>query len=390
MVPVSRFGFEARRRVQGYEAGRAVPRLAPDTKGACRVTPCSKRVGAGVLGLLAALSGGGVSTAHAETVRTGLVLDHVTVVDVRTGGLARDRVVVIANGKITKVARAGSVQVAGDARRVEGRGRFVVPGFNDMHAHSLNTDSPETSLPLMLANGVTGFRQMAGSPKLLAARATGGRVLPAESPALLGMPGTILAGPAFADPAAVVAEVARQKQEGADFIKVVDVPPSAFFAAADAARAERLPYVGHLPVTVDIRDAMRHHLASNEHLGPGIALLINCSRDEAAIRAMLASAPPGPRGTDFDATPEQVRRMLANPMLLTPPQGFALIRRVLATYDDAKCRALANDIAASDSWMVPTLTRLEAMSLGNLPSLRDNPDLRYVPKTSRALWREVG
>jgi imidazolonepropionase-like amidohydrolase len=40
--------------------------------------------------------------------------------------------------------------------------------------------------------------------------------------------------------------------------------------------------------------------------------------------------------------------------------------------------------------MVPTLTRLEAMELGNTPALRDNPDLRYAPAASRTLWRDVG
>ena len=76
--------------------------------------------------------------------------------------------------------------------------------------------------------------------------------------------------------------------------------------------------------------------------------------------------------------------------MLTPPQGIALIGRVLATYDDAKCRAFAAEVAAGDTWMSPTLTRLEAMELGNVPALRDNPDLQYVPEETRRLWRDVG
>jgi Amidohydrolase family len=344
----------------------------------------------GALGLLVGLIVGCADDAQAEAVRTGLVLDHVIVVDVRTGQLARDRAVVIADGKIVEVAQGGAVRVAGAGRLIEGNGRFVVPGFNDMHAHNLNTDSPETSLPLMLANGVTGFRQMAGSPELLANRAAG-NLLPPESPALLAMPGIILAGAAFADSAAAVAEIARQKAQGADFIKVIDVPPTAFFAAEDAARESGLPISGHLPLAVDAREATRRGMASIEHLGPGITLLLNCSRDEGAIRSMIAAIPPGSGGgSNFNAGPEQVRRMLANPLLLTPPQGFALMRRVLGTYDDDKCHAFAAEVAASSTWMVPTLTRLEAMELGNTPELRDNLDLRYASAASRTLWRDVG
>lgn len=341
------------------------------------------------LGLFAALLSGG-AVVRAETVREGLVLDRVTVVDVRSGRLGRNRAVVIAGNRIVRIAAAGSVKVAGSARRVDGRGRYVVPGFNDMHAHNLNTASPETSLPLMLASGITGFRQMAGAPPLLAARAAGKPLVPADSPALLAMPGTLLVGPAFASPAAVTAEIARQKAAGADFIKVIDLPAPTFLAAADAARANGLPFAGHLPPTVDARDAMRHGMAAIEHLGPGISLLLSCSRDEAPIRAMLAAAPPQRGGVDFDMPPAQLARALANPNLLTPPPGYALMRRVLATFDEPKCRGFAANLAASRTWVVPTLTRLEAMDLGNDPALRDDPNLRDVPAPVRALWRDVG
>ncbi len=344
----------------------------------------------GWLGPVAAVLVAGGAPSRAATAREELVLNHVTVVDVRTGRLARDRAVVIADGRVVEVVAAGGIRPAKGVRIVDERGRFVVPGFNDMHAHNLNTDNPETSLPLMLANGVTGFRQMAGAPALLAARAAGKPLLPPDSPALLAMPGTILAGPAFATPAASLAEIARQKREGADFIKVVDVPPPTFIAAADAARAQGLPYAGHLPIGVDPRDAMRHGMVSIEHLGPGLSLLLSCSRDEAAIRAMLAAGPPPPAHMDVNEGTPDVRRMLANPVLATPPQGYLLMRRVLASYDEGKCRAFAAEAAASGTWQVPTLARLEAMELGDIPALRDNPDLRYTPPASRALWNDVG
>ena len=346
--------------------------------------------GSGTLALVATLLGAWAGAASAETVRTGLVLDHVTVVDVRTGRLARDRAVVIADGKIVRVARGGSVQAAGTARVVDGRGRFLVPGFNDMHAHNLNTESPGTSLPLMLANGITGFRQMAGSPELLASRRSGNTLLPANSPGLLALPGSLLVGPAFNDAPAVTREIDQQKSQGADFIKAVDLAPVPFLAAIDAAKVNGLPLAGHLPLTVDARDAMRHGMSSIEHLGPTISLLLSCSRDEAPVRALLAAIPPGVGGVNFAMEPAQLRQALANPMLLTPPPAFGVMRRVLATYDETKCRAFAADVAASQTWMVPTLTRLEAMNLGNDPALRDNPDLRYVPAETRILWSEVG
>ena len=333
---------------------------------------------------------GTAASSGRETIHSGLIIDHVTVVNVRNGSLIPSRAIVIANGKIVSIVSAGSVIAGGAARIVDGHGAFVVPGFNDMHAHNLNTASPQTSLPLMLANGITGFRQMAGSPALLAARVAGKLPITADSPALLAMPGTVLAGPGFADPAAVKAEVDRQKAQGADFIKVVDLPPAAFFAAADEAHAQDLPFAGHLGLSVSPQDAILHHMIAIEHLGPTVSLLLGCSRDEAPIRAVLAKIPPNATKIDFNLEPAQLERMLANPVLMIPPPGFAMMRRILATYDETKCRALTHSIASSDTYVVPTLTRLEAMNLGNDPALRDNPDLQFVPAPSRNMWHDVG
>ena len=178
-----------------------------------------------------------------------LVLDRVNVVDVRDGTIARNRAIVIADGKIVRIVAAGSVR---SAAKVDGQDAYVVPGFNDMHAHNLNTASPETSLPAMLASGVTGFRQMA-PPNSVVDLGPASR----SSPALLGKPGPLLAGPAFASPARAKVEVDRQKADGVDFVKVVDLPAPAFLAAAEAAHAAGLPFAGHLPATVDPRLAYR-------------------------------------------------------------------------------------------------------------------------------------
>lgn len=348
------------------------------------MTKRTMALGSGLAGSLAALLAGCATIAPTGRLTQRLVIDHVNVVDVRDGSVARDRAIMIEDGRIVRIVAGGSVRASGAARAVDGKGAFVVPGFNDMHTHNLNTASPETNLPAMLASGVTGFRQMAPvDPAVNVAN------LPANAPALLARPGRLLAGPAFATPAAVKAEVDKQKAEGFDFIKVVDLPTAPFLAAADQAHAQGLPFAGHLPLTVDPRLAIRSHMASIEHMGPTVSLLLACSRDEAQIRAIVSAIPPGP-GMDFNIDPAKLQRRLANPVMLTPPQGFGLIRRVLATYDETKCRTFASELAASDTWIVPTLTRLEAMNLGNSAELRDNPDLQYVPATSRQLWREVG
>src|SRR5690606_26753159 len=117
--------------------------------------------------------------------------------------------------------------------------------------------------------------------------------VPEHAPKLLATPGLVLAGPFANDPAAAAAQVREQKAQGADFIKVVDLGPEAFFAVLDAARAAGLPVAGHQPPSVDVREAVKRGMHAVEHLGPHAALFEDCSTDELALRKAYAEAPKG-------------------------------------------------------------------------------------------------
>lgn len=318
------------------------------------------------------------------------VIDGVTIVDTATGHLQPGRAILIDGGRIVRIARAGTIKTGGSTARIDASGKFVVPGYLDMHAHPLNSGGPERSLPLMVANGITGYRQMAGSDALLAQRRQGTLPVPAVAPELLALPGMVLAGPLARDPAATAAEVRRQIAAGADLIKIIDLGPPAFFAALAAANDAHVATSGHLPPTVDVREAAAKGMKSIEHLGPQISLLEACSSDEAAIRAAAASAPPRGGGINFAMPLADVKRMVANPMVASDPATFRTIQHVLDTYDDARCRALAKTLAASTMWQVPTLIRVRTMEFGDDPAYRDDPNLRYAPADDRALWADVG
>lgn len=320
-----------------------------------------------------------------------LVIDNVTVVDVRNGSLIPDQAIVVTDGRITSIVAAGSVVDDGKAQRVDGAKAFVVPGFNDMHVHNLNTFSPETSLPLMIANGITGVRQMAPKAEsMMPATAEGKAAMAANTPDILAQSGTIMAGPAVATPETAKAEVARQKQEGVDFIKETDLPNDAFLAATAEAEALGLQITGHIPGSVDPRQAVAAGFDSIEHMGNSIGLLLSCSTQEEQLRNAIRAIPPSGEHVDFGQDMAALMRLLANPTLLNPPQALLMMQKVTATYSEDKCKKLAADFAASPVWVSPTLTRLEAMNLGNSSDLRNNPDLRFVPKSSRELWFSIG
>lgn len=324
-----------------------------------------------------------------------LVLTGVTVVDTHDGHLTPNQNIVLEGDKIVRIEPAGTAAPAAGAQVVAAQGQFVVPGYLDMHAHPLGPDDPSASLALMLAEGVTGFRQMQGSPELLEQRRAGTLPLGADAPALMALPGTILtpvnAGSAAA--AAAVAEVRAQKAAGADFIKVISVSVPTFFAAQAEARRLGLPFVGHLPEGVAVEAASKGGMKSIEHLGPGGGLLVACSTEEAALREELERLPPvkGPPNIPFigKLLAGSIQKRLINPTVFSTPESAARIQRAIDTYSDAKDRQLAARFIADGTWQVPTLIRLRTMYFGDAPEYRNNPNLRYVPAATVQQWQNV-
>src|SRR6516162_5766160 len=96
-----------------------------------------------------------------------LAIIHVTIVDLRSG-LARPEMTVLIEGdRITAVrpTKPKDSLEGGGILVVDGNGAFLIPGLWDMHVH---TDGADRILHLLLANGITGARDMAGNAAKLA------------------------------------------------------------------------------------------------------------------------------------------------------------------------------------------------------------------------------
>jgi len=146
-----------------------------------------------------------------------LLLDGGTIVDPRDGSTAVNVSVRMRNGRIVEVSPSEAAREDPATERIDAAGRFIVPGYNDMHSHALNLADPSASLALMLAEGVTGFRQMSGSPALLKKRRDNALPIGPAAPALLETPGTVLTPLNSGSSKAVAAEIRRQHDQGADF-----------------------------------------------------------------------------------------------------------------------------------------------------------------------------
>jgi imidazolonepropionase-like amidohydrolase len=70
-----------------------------------------------------------------------IYITHVVVIDTETGKEATDQTVIISDGKIADVARSGSLAAPANARVVDGKGKYLIPGLWDMHVHTWDYES---------------------------------------------------------------------------------------------------------------------------------------------------------------------------------------------------------------------------------------------------------
>ena len=317
-------------------------------------------------------------------VTTGTVLRNATIVNTRDGSLARGMTIVIEGGKIQRVTASTTVRTSGAAVSVDATGKYVVPGFLDMHTHAMQAADRDPSFwPLLIANGVTGIREMGGSAalikrakKLNADRAAGLVV----APEIVLIPGDIFVG-RVAAPDLAAAQVRLQKAEGADFIKIVNSSREVTLSILAEARKQGLGVSGHLPPAVSAEEASNAGWRAVEHLGAGLGILLGCSTDEASIRSAVL------RGEG--AKPPFPPTYISNPLLYSALDA-PFYRRITQTFDEGKCQSLAKVLAKNETWQVPTLIRLRTMEFSGSLLYRTDPNLVYVDKTTRALWEGLG
>ena len=327
------------------------------------------------------------------------ILRDTTVVDVRDGSARRAVDVTIDGGRIASIVPTSDDHPE-RVTVVDARDTFAVPGFCDMHAHPLSgRTAPEPALRLMLACGVTGFRQMNGSRSLLGDRRGGRLRLPEDGPALLSTPGDVLLPFNAGSEDAALQTVRQQADAGADFIKVAMVTPQVFFALQAEAARLGLTTVGHLPVGIDVRAASDGRMRSIEHLGPGVGIVAACCEHQDAIEQAVNNRPP-PKFPTVPRLPfaERLMEMLMarvmakvvlNPLLMAKPADAELIADAGNSFNDAKARELARVFAADQTWQCPTLIRSRTQQFCDDPTYRHDPNNRFASASTLKSWRKA-
>jgi imidazolonepropionase-like amidohydrolase len=300
-----------------------------------------------------------------------LAITHANVIDVTGGPTQRNYTVVISGDRITEMGNSSKIRAPKNAEVVDATGKFLIPGLWDMHVHPDGKDY----LPLFIANGVTGIRVMWGDPEDHEWRKA------IEAGDLIG-PRMIIASPLVDGPKpywrgsiSVSSEaearqvVIKAKQDGADFVKVYQfLPRDLYFAIADEAKKQAMPFAGHVPISVSAQEASSAGQKSFEHL---VGILPACSSRSADLL----------KGQQDDLT----EGLLAKPRFW----GAHVVesrQMMLDTYSPDQVAALCAVLKGNGTWQVPTLTLLRMFAYGDDPAFLKDARLKYVPIHTRASW----
>ena len=280
-----------------------------------------------------------------------IAITHAFVVDPRSGEIQNNQTVLVQTGAVRVVAAA--LLLPAGARRLDARGKYLIPGLWDMHTHV--GDLPAGWEELYLANGIVGVREMACTqenwPAQQAHRKRG------VAPYLVSTIGAIDRDGAQAVHNAVEAARVTDKlaRLGVDFFKVYNgLSRDAYFAIAAEARKRNLPFTGHVPDAVSVAEAARTGQKSIEHMD---GVMLACSRAEEGYRKLWVTDGRLPR-----------------PL-------------VLNSFSSEKVEALAGVLLHAGTWMVPTLTEMRSETLDARKV--DDANLQYMSKDWLADWKRT-
>lgn len=291
-----------------------------------------------------------------------LTIVNATLIDVADGSLHPGTTVEIEGNRITRVVAAGTIaRPAGQV--IDAKGLYLIPGLWDMHVHAYfdwpRAFGDQYVLPLFIANGITGVRDMGSDlDQVLAAREE------VAAHQLLGprmiVSGPMLDGPTAQYKAAIAISTAEQgrhavdslKSRGVDFIKIQSgVPRDAYFAAAAEARKLGIVFEGHVPDAIRASEAIEAGQRTFEHL----------------IGNFEASTP--------DETGYIHRKWGAGGDTALNKS----LKSLLDGFDPARESALTAQLLQHQVWQCPTLFWERGQWLVDTVQYLRDPDLAYTP-----------
>ena len=282
-------------------------------------------------------------------------------VDVSVLPMDRDRVlngqtVVVRDGRITAVGPTASVRIPTEAQRIDGKGKFLMPGLAEMHAHVQGPNAPpELNRDIMflyIANGVTTIRAMLGAPNQLVLRdqLKKGEVL---GPTMF-VAAPSLNGNSSPNPDTAMKLVRAHKAAGYDLLKLhPGLTRATYDSAVKVAREVGITFGGHVSQQVGIDRTLEVRQSTVDHLD----------------------------GYIEGAVADPLKRRIMTPAEQVPFSEW------MAGVTDAKLNDLARRTRDAGVWNVPTMFLWESLYGSFSPETAAvRPEMKYAPKQWVTGW----
>ena len=317
-----------------------------------------------------------------ETPPVGTAITNVTIID-GVNGVREEQTVLIVDDRIAAIVNAGDpLPEPGPAVRIDGSGKYLIPGLWDMHVHLTYDDAFTDDMPrLFLRHGITSVRDTGGlmhkiqpvvermrAPDALAPRVFYSGPLLDGNHVVYDGDSRPEIGVQNATIEAARARVRELEAAGVDFVKIYEmVSPDIFEALVDEARSLDLPIAAHVPLSM-VASRAGPAVDSMEHLRN---IEMDCATNSPTLYEERLTA----------LAAEDVESGFALRSALHRAQRLPAI----ANYDEARCERTIASLRATTQ--VPTLGLLTLSSYS--PFAR--PDwpavMAQVPEAARDAWQ---
>ena len=282
-----------------------------------------------------------------------IVFQSVTVIPMDSEKVLENQTVVISNGTIKAIGDPDKIKYSNNALLIDAKGKYLIPGLAEMHAHVPPVDDIEPMKEVLLlfaARGVTTIRGMLGHPMHLELRSK------IKSGEILG-PHFITSGPSFngnsvQSPQQGSSMVREQKEAGYDFLKLhPGLTRENFDAIAKTAKEVGIPFAGHVSFDVGVWRAIEAGYATIDHLDGFVESLV----------------------PDIKTIPEQ------------QIGSFAMF--VADRADTSKIPQLMKALRDHNIWVVPTQALAERwFAPVDAATLSNEPEMIYMAKNVLSGW----
>jgi hypothetical protein len=275
-------------------------------------------------------------------------LEHINIIDVEKGDVSKDRWVCI-EGKQIKLISSGPIENP-NGPVYDCSGKYLIPGLWDMHIHDADDSFTRYEyVPLFIANGVTGIRDMFGSPEMLKLERDIERGSFIGPRMVMGSP-IIDGGNPFIRGALSASTqdqgrhlVDSLSDAGYDFIKIYSlIREPVYLAIADECKKKGIPLEGHLPTEIGFEEALdagqrsfEHNFNVNRYLTGKESEILKWSHHYLdtvhSIRNgefMVHTEPLGISEKDFQLPPGVLKKMIENRVAVVPTLTLAQGRSI--------------------------------------------------------------